>query len=76
MEAVNVLNEVLQFVGEAIIAYLPLAISAVIILVLPSLQLPGQENLILKRFSDSNCWHGLPERNTGAGRIHDITSWA
>ena len=54
MEAVNVLNlEVLQFVGEAIIAYLPLAISAVIILGLALFAASWAENLILKRFSDS-----------------------
>lgn len=54
VEAVNVLNlEVLQFVGEAIIAYLPLAISAVIILGLALFAASWAENLILKRFSDS-----------------------
>ena len=54
VEAVNVLNlEVLRFVGEAIIAYLPLAISAIIIMGVALFAASWVESLILKRFSGS-----------------------
>jgi hypothetical protein len=54
VEAVNVLNlEVLRFVGEAIIAYLPLAVSAIIILGAALFAAYWVESLILNRFSGS-----------------------
>lgn len=54
VEGVNVLNlEVLRFVGEAIIAYLPLAISAIIILGAALFAAYWVESLILNRFSGS-----------------------
>lgn len=54
VEAINVLKlEVLQFAGEAIIAYLPFAISAIIIMGVALLAAEWIEKLILKKFSDS-----------------------
>lgn len=54
VEAVNVLKlEILQFVGAAIIAYLPLAISAIIIMGVALFAATWVEGAILKRFSDS-----------------------
>lgn len=54
VEAVNVLKlQVLQFVGEAIIAYLPLAISAIIIMGVALFAASWVEGLILKKYSGS-----------------------
>ncbi len=54
VEAINVLKlEVLQFVGEAIITYLPFAISAVIIMGVALLVAAWVEKLILQKLSGS-----------------------
>lgn len=51
VEAINIMKlEVLQFVGKAIIAYLPFAISAIIIIVAALLLATWIESLILKSF--------------------------
>ena len=54
VEAINVLKlEVLQFAGEAIIAYLPLAVSAIIIMGVALFAASWVESAILKKFTDS-----------------------
>ena len=51
VEAINVVKlEVLQFVGTAIISYLPFVISAIIIIIVALLLAAWVENLILKNF--------------------------
>lgn len=56
VEAINILElDVLQFVGAAIISYLPLVISAIIILAVALLSATWLESSILKRFSNSKA---------------------
>lgn len=55
VEAFNVLGlEVLQYVGKAIISYLPLVISAIVIMVAAFILATWLENLINKNFSKAN----------------------
>lgn len=54
VEAINILQlDVLQFAGEAIIAYLPLVISAIIIIGAALLAATWIESLLAKRFSNA-----------------------
>lgn len=54
VEAINILKlEVLQFVGQAIIAYIPFAISAIVIIVAAFLLATWLESLIRKNFPDA-----------------------
>lgn len=54
VEAINILQlDVLQFAGEAIIAYLPLVISAIIIIGVALLAATWIENLLSKRFENA-----------------------
>jgi len=54
VEAINILQlDVLQFAGEAIIAYLPLVISAIIIIGAVLLAATWIESLLAKRFSNA-----------------------
>ncbi|NLM11934.1 MAG: mechanosensitive ion channel [Clostridiaceae bacterium] len=57
VEAANVLElEVLQLAGESVIAYLPLVISALIILVLALILTTWLENVILKNFPKAKAF--------------------